>query len=70
VTTASTETSALARKPRVLVLFGGRSSEHSVSCVTAAGVLEAIDRSRYDVVPVGITKSGQWSLVSADPSPW
>jgi D-alanine-D-alanine ligase len=54
----------------VLVLFGGRSSEHSVSCVTAAGVLEAIDRSRYDVVPVGITKSGQWSLVSADPSAW
>jgi D-alanine-D-alanine ligase len=59
-----------APKPRVLVLFGGRSSEHSVSCVTAAGVLEAIDRTRYDVVPVGITKQGQWSLVSADPSTW
>jgi D-alanine-D-alanine ligase len=59
-----------APKPRVLVLFGGRSSEHSVSCVTAAGVLEAIDRTRYDVVPVGITKQGQWSLVSADPSAW
>ncbi len=58
------------RKPRVLVLFGGRSSEHSVSCVTAAGVLEAIDRTRYDVVPVGITRSGQWSLVSGDPSAW
>ncbi|MEG9248605.1 D-alanine--D-alanine ligase family protein [Arthrobacter sp. Soc17.1.1.1] len=66
----TTETSAPTRKPRVLVLFGGRSSEHAVSCVTAAGVLEAIDRSRYDVVPVGITKSGQWSLVSADPSAW
>ncbi|WP_152916177.1 D-alanine--D-alanine ligase family protein [Arthrobacter sp. RIT-PI-e] len=58
------------RRPRVLVLFGGRSSEHAVSCVTAAGVLEAIDRSRYDVVPVGITRSGRWSLVSADPSAW
>ncbi len=66
----TTETSVPSRKPRVLVLFGGRSSEHSVSCVTAAGVLEAIDRTRYDVVPVGITKSGQWSLVSADPSAW
>ncbi|THJ66318.1 D-alanine--D-alanine ligase [Arthrobacter echini] len=54
----------------MLVLFGGRSSEHSVSCVTAAGVLEAIDRTRYDVVPVGITRSGQWSLVSGDPSAW
>ncbi|MFJ6002526.1 D-alanine--D-alanine ligase family protein [Arthrobacter sp. NPDC092385] len=68
--TATTETPLPARKPRVLVLFGGRSSEHAVSCVTAAGVLEAIDRTRYDVVPVGITKSGQWSLVSADPSAW
>lgn len=57
-------------KPRVLVLFGGRSSEHAVSCVTAAGVLDAIDRSKYDVVPVGIAKNGQWSLVSSDPSRW
>jgi D-alanine-D-alanine ligase len=66
----TTETAAPARKARVLVLFGGRSSEHAVSCVTAAGVLEAIDRTRYDVVPVGIARSGQWSLVSADPSAW
>lgn len=57
-------------KPRVLVLFGGRSSEHAVSCVTAAGVLDAIDRNKYDVVPVGIAKNGQWSLVSSDPSQW
>ncbi len=66
----TTAVPARSRKPRVLVLFGGRSSEHSVSCVTAAGVLEAIDRTRYDVVPVGITRSGQWSLVSGDPSAW
>ena len=52
------------------MLFGGRSSEHAVSCVTAAGVLEAIDRSKYEVVPVGIAKNGQWSLVSLDPSQW
>ncbi len=70
LTTAPTGTPARSGKPRVLVLFGGRSSEHAVSCVTAAGVLEAIDRTRYDVVPVGITRSGQWSLVSADPSAW
>ncbi|WP_375164396.1 D-alanine--D-alanine ligase family protein [Arthrobacter sp.] len=57
-------------KPRVLVLFGGRSSEHAVSCVTAAGVLDAIDRNKYDVVPVGIAKNGQWSLVSSDPAQW
>ncbi|WP_434993985.1 D-alanine--D-alanine ligase family protein [Arthrobacter sp. Ld5] len=70
MSTAPTGTPAGSGKPRVLVLFGGRSSEHAVSCVTAAGVLEAIDRTRYDVVPVGITRSGQWSLVSADPSAW
>ena len=58
------------RRPRVAVLFGGRSSEHAVSCVTAAGVLEAIDRTKYDVVPVGIARNGQWSLVSADPASW
>lgn len=57
-------------RPRVAVLFGGRSSEHAVSCVTAAGVLEAIDRSKYDVVPIGIARNGQWSLVSADPAAW
>ncbi|MHA7238462.1 D-alanine--D-alanine ligase family protein [Arthrobacter sp. TMS1-12-1] len=70
MTTDTPGTPARSGKPRVLVLFGGRSSEHAVSCVTAAGVLDAIDRTRYDVVPVGITRSGQWSLVSADPSAW
>jgi D-alanine-D-alanine ligase len=43
-------------KIRVLLLFGGRSSEHSISCVTASGVMGAIDRNRFDLVPVGITK--------------
>ena len=42
----------------VVVLFGGRSSEHSISCATAAGVLGAIDRAKYDVIPVGITQAG------------
>ncbi|MCU1537735.1 MAG: D-alanine--D-alanine ligase [Humibacillus sp.] len=55
------------RRPRVAIVFGGRSSEHAVSCATAAGVLRAIDRSRYDVVPVGITRDGQWVLAADDP---
>lgn len=49
---------------RVVLLFGGRSSEHGISCVTAAGVLRAIDRQRFDVVPVGITKQGATVLLT------
>ncbi len=60
----------MSRKPRIAILFGGRSSEHAVSCVTAAGVLDAIDKTKYDVVPIGITRDGQWSLMSGDPSQW
>ncbi len=48
------------RKPRVAVVFGGRSSEHAVSCITAGSVLQAIDREMYDVVPIGITAQGKW----------
>ncbi|HST82894.1 MAG TPA: D-alanine--D-alanine ligase family protein [Kineosporiaceae bacterium] len=59
-----------ARRPRVAVLFGGRSSEHAVSCITAAGVLRAIDRSVYDVIPVGVTRAGRWVLAADDPSRW
>ncbi|HWD79665.1 MAG TPA: D-alanine--D-alanine ligase family protein [Kribbella sp.] len=55
------------RKPRIAVVFGGRSSEHAISCVTAANVLQVIDRDRYDVVPVGISTSGHWVLESGDP---
>ena len=47
-------------KPRVLVLFGGESGEHGISCATAAGVVEAIDHDRFEVVTVGITPQGQW----------
>lgn len=54
-------------KPRVVVLFGGRSSEHSVSCVTAAGVLKAMDDERFEVVEVGVTRAGQWVRPSVDP---
>jgi D-alanine-D-alanine ligase len=47
-------------KTRVGVLFGGRSGEHEVSLLSAASVIKAIDKSKYDVVPIGITKGGQW----------
>lgn len=55
------------RRPRVLIVFGGRSSEHEVSCATAAGILRAIDRTQWDVLPVGITKEGQWVTVPDRP---
>src|SRR5215510_4553662 len=48
------------QKIRVGVLFGGRSGEHEVSLLSAASVLNAIDRSKYDVVPIGISKEGRW----------
>ncbi|MFD5599954.1 D-alanine--D-alanine ligase family protein [Leucobacter sp. NPDC058333] len=50
-------------KRTVVLLFGGRSSEHGISCVTAAGVLRAIDRSKFQVIPVGITKRGATVLM-------
>lgn len=55
------------RKPRVAVVFGGRSSEHGVSVVTAGAVLNAIDREKYDVLPIGITTDGRWALTADAP---
>ncbi|GAA1347824.1 D-alanine--D-alanine ligase family protein [Falsarthrobacter nasiphocae] len=60
------ESSQAGDRRTVLVLFGGVSSEHSVSCVSAVSVLRAIDRSRFDVLAVGITRSGEWTLVDAE----
>jgi D-alanine-D-alanine ligase len=53
---------------RVAVVFGGRSSEHAISCATAGGVLAAIDRDRYEVIPVGITRDGAFVLERDDPA--
>ena len=61
-TTLNTE-----RKIRVAVVFGGRSSEHAVSCLGAGNVLAALDRDRYEVVPVGIARDGRWILAPDDP---
>ena len=48
------------KRLRVGILFGGRSGEHEVSLLSAASVLQAIDKNKYDVVPIGITKDGRW----------
>ncbi|MGW4422076.1 D-alanine--D-alanine ligase family protein [Streptosporangium sp. NPDC004631] len=53
-------------RPRVAVVFGGRNSEHAVSILGAGSVLDAIDRSKYEVVPVGIAQDGRWVLASGD----
>ena len=50
----------MAKKLRVGVLFGGRSGEHEVSLRSADSILKAIDRKKYDVVPIGIAKTGEW----------
>jgi D-alanine-D-alanine ligase len=52
---------------RVAVVFGGQSSEHSVSCVSAASVIANLDPARFEVLPVGITHQGSWVLGPADP---
>src|ERR1044072_8489545 len=54
-------------KKRVAVVFGGRSNEHAISCVTAGSVLQAIDRSVYDVVPIGLAQDAPWVLGCGDP---
>jgi D-alanine-D-alanine ligase len=55
-------------KIRVAVVFGGRSTEHAVSCASAGLILSAIDHDRYEVLPIGIATDGRWVLVSGDPA--
>jgi D-alanine-D-alanine ligase len=55
-------------RTRVAVVFGGRSSEHSVSCVSAGSVLRNLDPEVYEVVPIGITHDGAWVLGASDPA--
>ena len=55
----------MSKKLRVGVLFGGRSGEHEVSLLSAASILKAIDRKKFDVVPIGITKEGHWLAAAA-----
>jgi D-alanine-D-alanine ligase len=56
----------MARKLRVGVIFGGRSGEHEVSLISAKGIMNAMDKEKYVIIPIGITKEGRW-LTSGDP---
>jgi D-alanine--D-alanine ligase len=56
------------RKVRVAVVFGGRSTEHSVSCASAGLFLGALDPERYEIVPIGIARDGRWVLTDGDPA--
>ena len=55
------------RRLRVAVVFGGRSTEHAISCISAGSVLRALDRDTFEVVPVGITREGRWVLTADEP---
>ena len=55
-------------RTRLAVVFGGRSTEHAISCISAGSILAAVDRERYDVVAVGITPDGRWVLAPDDPA--
>lgn len=57
-------------RARVAVVFGGRSPEHGISCLSAAGVLSQMDRDRYEVTAIGITPTGDWCRVSDDAAAW
>lgn len=56
----------MTHKIRVGIIFGGRSGEHEISLASARSVMDAIDKGKYDVVPIGITKEGRW-IASGDP---
>src|SRR3989440_7736955 len=56
------------RRIRVAVVFGGRSTEHAISCVSAGNILAALDPDEFEAVPVGITRAGQWVLTSGAPA--
>jgi D-alanine-D-alanine ligase len=56
------------RKIRVAVIFGGRGPEHAVSCMGGGNMLAAINRDKYEVVPIGITREGSWVLAADEPA--
>jgi D-alanine-D-alanine ligase len=62
----SESTASQQRKVRIAVVFGGRSSEHAISCVTAGSVLRALDPERYEVLPIGISTDGRWVLMAGE----
>ncbi len=61
-------TPAAGSRIRVAVVYGGRSSEHAISCVSAGSILRHLDPSRFDVVPIGIARDGSWLRADVDPA--
>jgi D-alanine-D-alanine ligase len=55
-------------KRRVMVLFGGRSAEHEISCISARSVIDALDPDRHEVIAVGITREGRWHVLPSPPA--
>jgi D-alanine-D-alanine ligase len=56
------------QRRRVLVLFGGRSAEHEISCISARSVIDALDPSTNQVIPIGITRDGRWHVLDGPPA--
>nr|WP_199334170.1 D-alanine--D-alanine ligase family protein [Corynebacterium diphtheriae] len=64
----SAQNSSETPRIKVAIIYGGRSSEHSVSCVSAGAIMAHLDPQRYEVFPVGITHDGVWTVGESDPS--
>ena len=64
------ENMAETAKILVVVMYGGKADEHSISCISTAGVLGAMDTERFEPIPVGITKDGKWIINGEDPRGW
>jgi len=58
----------MGKRIRVALIFGGQSSEHPISCATAEGVLAAIDRERFEIIPIGVTRAGDFVLETDEPN--
>ena len=58
----------MTERRRIAVVFGGRSAEHEISCISARSVIDALDPERFEIIPVGITKEGAWHLMSGPPA--
>ncbi|KAB5607177.1 D-alanine--D-alanine ligase family protein [Bifidobacterium jacchi] len=61
---------SMTTKKRIVVMYGGKADEHSISCISAAGVLRALDADRFEAIEVGITKHGEWLVDGVDPRSW
>ncbi|WP_418969475.1 D-alanine--D-alanine ligase family protein [Alloscardovia omnicolens] len=57
-------------KKNIVILYGGKADEHSISCISTAGVLAALDTQKFNAIPVGITREGEWIVGGEDPRNW